>query len=446
MQKVSLNNVGTFGIDVQPPPGSPPLGIPPVVTAQDGVPVTVIGADAVRPGVYTLSEDLPARDVTGFWSLPEAYCDGKKLAVTTTPPDAAHPNGTWQASYDIESPENTRCVLTNHFNPAGTLVVEKVTEGPAGNDTGTFHFQITEHPADRPARPSDMTLRATAITTSPDSPTQAHPDGQILGPAATGLHVDSALSYTVQELLPAPNEFGSWHLVSADCGGRPARVEPVTAAIEVRITPDQPHAACLFTNRFVALTTLDVAKSSSDDSTLRPGAALLSLICSDDTADRLTLAAAHLAAALRQHAFAEDTTCTVGETATGAASGVTVSTSATRTVDDGAPTPLELGSAFEVKAGTHTTIAVLNTLTKKTVPGDPDPGGSTPPPTTTPPPPSKPTPTPTPPPAKPVPPAAKPRPWLPATGMDLRTAASAISLTVTGGVLLAASLKRRRVR
>ncbi|MFJ8041703.1 hypothetical protein ACIRBX_14525 [Kitasatospora sp. NPDC096147] len=373
LQKQSTGSTGTFDIRLDTPPGSPPIAIPPVTTAQEDVPVEVASAAGAAPGRYTLRERIPAPDATGSWQTPDAACDGTALPVTTLPPTPDAPNGTWTAERDIASPGGTSCLLTNHFRPGGAIAIEKVSEG----GTGTFAFAVTPHPSDRQAGPGDRTVTAEATTTAPGEPAAAHPTGSTTGPVATALRVGPTHSYTVQELLPAPSATGRWVLAGADCGAGASAVDLAAGTVELALTTAAPTPVCRFTNRFVPYATLDVSKTTTGDTALRPSAARLALSCEDGTADELTVAPGETTGALPRHTFTAATRCTVTEPESGAASGIGVTASAVLKVTGAADRAVALGTPFELTDGQAATLAVGNELT---APGaSPSPSPSSPP-------------------------------------------------------------------
>ncbi|GAA3052938.1 hypothetical protein GCM10020229_75640 [Kitasatospora albolonga] len=436
LQKQSIGGTGTFDVRLDTPPGSAPIAIGPVTTVAEASPVDVASAAGATAGRYTVRERVPAADGTGTWQTPDATCDGVPAPVTLLPPSPDAPNGTWTAEHDLAAPGGTTCLLTNRFVPGGAINVEKVTEG----GTGTFAFAVTPHLTGRPAVARDVTTTATATTTATGTPATAHPSGSDSGPAASGLRVGPAYSYTVQELLPAPTATGRWQLVSADCGGAGDRPDLTAGTVEVHLTTAAPTPTCRFTNRFVPYPTLDVTKTTSGDTSLRPAAVRLTVSCEDGTTDELTVAPGADQGDLPRHTFAAATRCTVAEPRTGAADAAAVTTWARLRVDGEPDRPLVLGTPFELTDGRATRVLVGNDFALPTPPpsGPSGPAGGPTPPASAPPVP-----------APPAPPAARPAPPagdLPGTGLPgplLLAAVVAVPLLAAGAVLAAGSRRSR---
>ncbi|WP_433341138.1 prealbumin-like fold domain-containing protein [Streptomyces sp. CA-253872] len=352
LSKESLGATGTFDIDLETPPGAPPVGTTPVTTSREGVPVTVADADSVVTGTYTVTEHKPAPDGRGTWELTRAVCGGEEEPVT----DAGD---TWRVSHEVTAGENPHCRLTDTFTPGGAIGVEKVTRG----GTGTFGYAVTAHPA--AGGPSDgEQYTGTATTEAENTVTPAVREDGSPGPVASGLTVDDSVRYTVQEFLPPASEAGRWVLDAVDCGGaQEGPPRPGGSSVEVRLTPAHPKPTCRFANRFVPAGTLDVIKTTSDDEKLRPDAARLALSCADGVDDGVDIAPGATGGSIPEHAFNEATTCTVTEPRTGAAADAKVTTSASVAVGGGTQRPLGLGDSFAVRPGERTVFRVANVFT-----------------------------------------------------------------------------------
>ncbi|MEU6846804.1 DUF5979 domain-containing protein [Streptomyces sp. NPDC046716] len=377
LEKESIGGTGTFDIDLGTPPGAPPVNVAPVTTRREGVPVTVAEAPAgATPGTYTIDEAIPAPDGTGTWELTGLNCDGTDVPITKGPATDDAPRGTWHATYDLASVDDANCLLTNKFTPGGAINIEKVTEG----GTGSFAYDVIAHPL---ARLRDATTyRSTATTETEGVPVTAHPEDGT-GPAADELAVNDSTHYTVQEYLPPPTAEGHWEMTDADCGTAGSGLNTAQGTVQVRLTSDNPRPTCRFTNRFVKVGTLDVTKRTSGDTGLRPGTAHLTLSCADGTEDALDVEAGATSGALTRHRFPNDTTCTLEETATGAADQADVDTSAVLTVTGEEPRTITLGQSFPVRTNEEATVVVTNTFKTSPPPTSPPPTSPTPTPSTT---------------------------------------------------------------
>ncbi|MCF2529460.1 prealbumin-like fold domain-containing protein [Yinghuangia soli] len=385
LEKETIGGTGTFAISLGTPPGVPPTNTTPVTTVRDGVPITVAQAPAgITPGTYTATEVKPAPDGTGTWQLTGANCNGTDVPITETAT-------TWSAAYDVAAAGPVKCLLTNTFTPGGAIYVEKVSQG----GTGTFGYAVTPHSRVRKAGPDDSTYHGSASTTAEGTPADAvRPDGTP-GPLADKLVVGDEVRYTIQEFLPPTSDAGYWKVTSVDCGG--AETSPLDAAaatVQIRLTAAQPRPTCRFTNTYQPSATLEVVKTTSGDTGLRPAAAQLEATCATGQSGRLTVPVGDTSATTGQYILPDPITCTIAETASGAAAGVDVATSATLTTGPADPgSPYRLGESFTVRPGQNVRIAIDNVL-KRTPPD----GGETPPPTAPPgePPPGTPPPAPAP--------------------------------------------------
>jgi hypothetical protein len=352
LRKETLGGVGDFTFELLGATGSPAVAL--VTTSEPGVPETAIDLAELPPDTYTATEVLPAPTAAGSWELDQASCNGQPLAVTSTGPLRR------QATV-VVSAGPLDCVATNRFTPGGSISVTKTTTG----GTGTFDFLVT------PEADDTTSYAGTVTTTTPGVPAPVTPDGTGAGPLVEGLVVDPGATYTVTELLPAPSDVGHWELVSADCGPSTGPLNRETASVQVTLTLAAPDPTCTFVNQLVPAGTLDVVKTTTPDTALRPGPAVLALVCGDQTFV-LDVPAGAAQGAVPQQLVTGTTTCSVSETATGARDGVAVTTTAVLTVD-GVPRPLVLGEPFPVGPGQAVAVAVTNALVDPVPPPSPPP-------------------------------------------------------------------------
>jgi hypothetical protein len=352
LRKETLGGVGDFTFELLGATGSPAVAL--VTTSEPGVPETAIDLAELPPDTYTATEVLPAPTAAGSWELDQASCNGQPLAVTSTGPLRR------QATV-VVSAGPLDCVATNRFTPGGSISVTKTTTG----GTGTFDFLVT------PEADDTTSYAGTVTTTAPGVPAPVTPDGTGAGPLVEGLVVDPGATYTVTELLPAPSDVGHWELVSADCGPSTGPLNRETASVQVTLTLAAPDPTCTFVNQLVPAGTLDVVKTTTPDTALRPGPAVLALVCGDQTFV-LDVPAGAAQGAVPQQLVTGTTTCSVSETSTGARDGVAVTTTAVLTVD-GVPRPLVLGEPFPVGPGQAVAVAVTNALVDPVPPPSPPP-------------------------------------------------------------------------
>ncbi|WEH31683.1 hypothetical protein [Streptomyces sp. AM 3-1-1] len=353
----SLGGTGTFALDLEVPPGAPPIRTRPVTTTRPGVPETVVSSRAVVSGTYTAVERKPVPDGRGTWGLTSAVCDGEEMPVT----DTGH---TWRVAHEVAAGEDPHCLLTHTFTPAGAIAVEKVTRG----GTGAFGYGVTPHPVG--TRPAEGAPLHGGTATAAKAAPVVRADGRP-GPVASGLKVDGGLRYTVREFLPPATDAGHWVLEGVDCGAAqvgPPR--PGAFGVEVRLTPEHPRPTCRFSNRYVAAGTpgvtkgtLDVIRTTTDDEKLRPEATRLELSCADGVRDSADIAPSAPGGSLPEHTFDTATTCTVTEPRTGAAANARVVTSASLMVDDGEQRPVRPGDPFEVRPGERTVFRLADAFT-----------------------------------------------------------------------------------
>jgi hypothetical protein len=380
LRKETLGGVGTFDFElVGTDPPAPPV-LSQVTTTEPGVAVEVISLDEIAPGDYYVAETLPAPTALGSWEVGAASCAGQDIPVTVDGPLRR----TAELTLPLDPQDPTApldCVVTNVFTPAGSITVTKTTLGA----TGVFPFVVT------PNARTDVSWAGSATTTVPGVSVGAAASSGVQGPLAAALPVDPAQPYTVTELLPAPSDAGRWVVESVDCGPNGAgTLDPTTASITVVLTQDNPAAECAFVNRFVPTGTLDVIKTTTADTTLRPDPAQLVLVCEDGTRLPFQVAPAESSSSLDQVLVTATRTCTLEEPSTGAADGVSVDTQALLTIDGGEAVPLDLGEEFEIAEARAVNITVSNELQTAPPPTTPPTEPSTSPPATAPPTPTPP--------------------------------------------------------
>ncbi|WP_431826453.1 prealbumin-like fold domain-containing protein [Microbacterium algeriense] len=411
LSKLTLGGGGTFPFTIDvPDPGVDRTAT--VTTEGDGDQALVADAVGSIPGTYTVTETLPAPTGAGSWDLVDAQCNGSTVPVTT---DGRQRTG----SIRIGEGEGFDCLVTNEFTPGGSITIRKATSPTPG----TAGFVVTQRDGERIAADAGEAYRATVTTTDADRFEEVEWDGA----APRELVVDPASRYGIVELLPAPSAAGSWALESVDCGPNDADVDLAAASVDVTLTTQNPDAVCDFTNVFRPAGHLRVIKNATTDVGLRDGDAELEVQCTPDTDYAFTVPRGSAAFDTGEAPVLDDQRCRVVETATGAAAGASVVTSATVRTDDGPAVPLEpFDSWFPVAAGTDTTVTIDNSYTADT----PDPA-----------------PSPNPSPSTPAPaPTADPGAGdLAATGLSGPTAllAAAGLLAAAAGLLVARSLRRR---
>lgn len=404
LYKLAVNGTGSFPFRV-----TPPLQPEVSTTVDVTTPYTfveVLSTPGNVAGEYVTTETLPIVSY-GTWELIHVLCEvetgGVEGPIEDLPFTSSGQDRT--ASRTIASGESLVCVFVNAFDSDGRIDVEKTTLG----GVGTFTYGIV--PVDE-GNPSQFGLSAT--TTAPGVTVDALP----VPPSGAAENLPIGSRWTVQEFLPAPTQEGYWRVVEADCGGAVRGVDLPSATVTVEITEEAPEVQCSFVNEFVSLSSFQVIKNTSSDTALRPDPAVISWACSNRTGGDVSVPSAQ--------ATADDTvdvvgytTCTVVETATGAASGVSVDTSAVLTFN-GVDSAYTLGDPIVVEPEDDVVVTVDNVLA--VIPPTPTP---TPTPTTT---------------VGPMPPTG-----LDAAGLTPIAVAGALAVAL-GAALLSWSAYRRRVR
>ena len=342
LYKQTVGGVGSFPFTVDvPAPGDDREET--AVTTEENSPVLVVDNQADIPGTYTATETLPEVDY-GTWELRDAYCNGERIPVTADGQDRT-------ASLPVTAEESVTCLVTNEFTSDGRIEITKETRG----GTGTFQFSISPAPDDETSPPTGVDYQLSATTQAEDTEVPAEPTEESDEP--TNLRIGSR--WLLHEFLPAPTEAGFWRVASADCGPGQGPGDRAAATVPVQITAENPEVDCAFVNEFVDTGTLNVVKTTSDDTELRPDAAVLAYDCGEQQGsfDVDAGVAGDDLGATDTTGFVE---CTVTETETGAGPRVNVTTTAAISVDGGEPQPYELGSSFLVNPGTSVLVTVEN--------------------------------------------------------------------------------------
>ncbi|SDR77956.1 prealbumin-like fold domain-containing protein [Microbacterium paraoxydans] len=353
LSKLTVGAGGTFpfAIDV-PAPGADRQTT--VTTAGDGDQALVAESLGSTPGTYTVTETLPAPTGAGSWEAQGAQCNGTEVPLTA---DGQQRTGT----VEIGEGETFDCVVTNRYTPGGSITIRKATTPVAGS----AGFVVTPREGARITPGTSAVYQAVATTTTVGEFVEAEWEG----PAADALTVEPSAHYGIVELLPAPSAEGSWSLASADCGANAATVDTESASVDVILTPENPDAICDFTNEFQPAGHLLVVKNGSDDVALRAGDARLEVQCTPDTSYSFALPVGAGTADAGNATVLEAHECRVIETETGAAPDTTVATTASITIDGGAPVALEpFDAPFPVRPGVDTVVTIDNRYTADPAP------------------------------------------------------------------------------
>lgn len=298
----------------------------------------------VRPagGPYRVTELVPPG-----WKL-----TGLRCRATGRPPRSRwYINGA-TVRIVLGRGNHVTCVYTNR--PPPLLIVRKVTYGGAG---GPFFFKVRG--------PLRYLLRAT--TKRPGVPVVA---GK---PGPPPFYVPGY--YRVTEILPPPAYRGSWHFVGVSCRGFgrvPLTVHGTTATVRVRLTRFRGQN-CLFRNKFRPRRrgTLQVIKRTLGPAVLRPGPAILSVVCKSAggrfLAGRVVVRVGSRFGALRRPlVFSRPVTCLVREVSSGAAFGTRVRVRAVL-VSGSRLVRVRVPGVFRMRARKRSTLIVTDVYLPKTV-------------------------------------------------------------------------------
>lgn len=372
--KATIGNVGTFGFVITQPDGV--VATTTVTTEQQGVPVQFAQTpDGGSPtGQYTLVETLPADSGLGHWFLVGGVC---RYWDPATPDDthidyvgvqADNPD---ELVYTPHPNMTTSCIVINWFTPGGQLTITKTTQG----GTGYFVYSVQRLDDDGNIV---QTYQQDVTTTAADTPVETAPFSSDGAGASTNQLTELPVPsrYVVQETLPPPSDAGVWQLVSADCG--PNQVTGVSqslSAFQVALTEDHPHATCNVVNKLLPPGLLQISKTTTRDTGLRPGAATIEYSCGQLASGSFDVAPGMPSNISDDLRTVIPLTCQATESANGAADGVTDDNEATITRNGGDAEPYELGSDFVVGPGDRVQVDIVDTLE----------AAATPPPTTEPP-------------------------------------------------------------
>ena len=228
IRKVSLGGVDTFGYKVRDK-ADKVVAEPSITTTEPGVSASK-KVDAAEAGkTYTIEESLPDSDV-GDWALEAVSCTGGQ--------SGPFPLG----KVTVPSSGSAFCTFRNRFTPAGRIRVYKRTLG----GTGTASFQIRPVKVSGKGYEDDLSgteFQQIATTKAPVTPVRAEPKR---GARDSTEKIDVG-TYAIQETASVPDGGGVWRLVAIDCDRTP--VFSQQGRIVVRLTADDPHVNCTFTNK-----------------------------------------------------------------------------------------------------------------------------------------------------------------------------------------------------
>lgn len=193
-------------------------------TTQEDEPVSTSPL-SLPAGRYEVEESAPAPARGGRWLLDEIVCDGRsrstELPLTIT----------------LTAGQGSVCGFTNRFDPAGSIVLRKVTVG----GTGTSGFVVFRDDETR------FTREQRATTRSPGTSVRA--TGEATDELALG-------RYTIVETGPEPEPRGEWSVETVLCDGVP--YSSAQGRIEVELTAAAPDLDCTYVNRFQRVREPDV--------------------------------------------------------------------------------------------------------------------------------------------------------------------------------------------
>lgn len=352
LYKRTIGGVGTFGF-AGTGPGLDTSTT--VTTTEDGVPVPFFASDTLEAGSYTVTETLPAATSAGSWELTQIVCANDLDQLTDYTPDIVADGRARTVEFTVAQGRTSTCLFTDTFTPTtGSLTVGKVTVNgdafrTAIGDDPAFTLQVFPVQGDEPVDFDGTTFEqsvpvlqdGTPVTVTPPLTKGTGPPDTSAG-LPTGSAEEPAL-YEVREIVPIALLQGRWVPGDFRCAdGDGDVVEPLATdraqhSIRVALTYDQPDLTCTVTNTWVQNSALLVEKTATTDQTLRPGAAELVLSCDQDLDldgdgqldgpfdDPFAVAPGEASGATGQ-LLPADTTCTLTEEDTGAASQVQVST------------------------------------------------------------------------------------------------------------------------
>ncbi len=211
--KTTLGAIGRFGFLVT---GDARDERATLETTEEGAPVSS-GALSLPAGSYEVTETAPAPGRGGRWLLDEIVCDGRSRG-TELP-----------LAIELTAGAGSVCQFTNRFEPAGSIVLRKITLG----GTGTAGFAVF--------RDGDSSFLREQRATTRTTGTSVRASGDDLGELELG-------RYTIVETGPAPDPDGEWSIDTVFCNGLP--YPSAQGRIEVALTAAAPDLDCDYVNRF----------------------------------------------------------------------------------------------------------------------------------------------------------------------------------------------------
>ncbi|AYF97650.1 prealbumin-like fold domain-containing protein [Protaetiibacter intestinalis] len=354
--KETTGGVGDFPFTITGPGGFSRSDLAEVT--EPGTAVEVATDIGIAAGTYTVTEELPAPTPAGSWELVSATCGEEDLT------EAVQSDGNFR-SVDVEVPDEgaAQCLWLNKFTPAGSITITKTTVG----GVGAFPYAIDSLDADG-AVVTQGRYSASATTTAEGTPVEAVVDST--SDPMTGIVVDPASYFQIQELLPAWSTEGHWHVLDIDCGVNQVSMDRLAASVVVELTTDDSQADCAFTNEWVPASDLTVRKLTTSDTGLRPGEAQLQLSCTEPdwpNGSDLFEFSVPVGESETEQAYTvmHGTVCRITEPETGAADDVRATTVTTVSVDGGPAVALASYDAeFTITPGTTVEVVIDNTLVK----------------------------------------------------------------------------------
>jgi hypothetical protein len=344
-----------------------------------------------------LTETLPS-STSGVWRASRAYCEvqheGSTTVVELLKQTSVYPEQIYSGDDVFAWEDSVDCHIVNQFVPAGRIQIAKntVLNDPSLADDAypggkaDFSFSVVQQsgPAADQLAPTGRSWTARAET----GPTDPNDPKAVPGPAdpswpegfPVSLTGGPVYRYVISETAPAPTAAGQWRLSGVDCGSAQVGDADLDGgSVTIELTEDIASANCTFTNTWLQAATLTVVKTATADTSLRPEAAELVLICqADQPYDTLFGTSVTVAAGVPQGSISFQSgyptlQCTVTEDpdqggATGAGDGVIASASARISVD-GVESPLPdsgsdpFSASFTVVEGQQVVVTVDNVYT-----------------------------------------------------------------------------------
>lgn len=293
-------------------------------------------------GVWTVTENLPTPAPGWRWALVATECETTAGGPPTT---GTSPTVT----VTVPTGGGAACNFTNVLQATGGLVVRFTTLG----GTGTFGARIDSQ--------SGVVLNQTATTTASGA-----------AGVATGDSTNPLLgTWTIQPLAPDLTSGAHWVLAKDPTCDASAPVTPIGPdQLQVQLgTAAAPVLTCDFVYQLIGPSSLDLVKVVNGNASLQRADATVTATCDDGASAILSVAPgqptpAGLPAAV---SIPFPTLCQITETATGAASGASVTTTSASTTNgapvQGNPASLTVGSDT---ASVSTVVTFTNTYTAGT--------------------------------------------------------------------------------